>query len=170
MCPGCGDLNFKRNSACRKCNTPRPENAQDKLTEVLDIQQVQQLQQLQLMQLQQLQAAVAIHQVAVSTPTPASRLGQTVRVANVPASMGVESLHLILTGMFGQVAASSIGVDGTTGLPFALVEFKESVAAAKALQTRTVKFGNDSLEISPSPVVIPMDSSRDRSRSRGRSG
>eukprot|EP00928_Gymnodinium_smaydae_P004763 TRINITY_DN11624_c0_g1_i1.p1 TRINITY_DN11624_c0_g1~~TRINITY_DN11624_c0_g1_i1.p1 ORF type:complete len:457 (+),score=113.79 TRINITY_DN11624_c0_g1_i1:200-1570(+) len=26
-CPSCGDLNFRRNTNCRKCNTPRPEDA-----------------------------------------------------------------------------------------------------------------------------------------------
>merc|ERR1712232_983020 len=99
--------------------------------------------------------------------TPATRLSKTVRVANVPASMAVESLHLILTGMFGEVAASSIGVEGATGLPFALVEFKEHPAAAKALQARMVKFGVAALEFSASAVEIQQPTRRERSRSRG---
>lgn len=173
MCPSCGDLNFNRNNNCRKCNIPRPPDAEDRLGEdqlgeKLDVTQMQQMQQLQQLRLMQMQLALDKQQ---QSPSFATRLHKTVRVANVPSSMAVDSLHMILTGMFGPVAASSIGVEGATGQHFALVEFKEYPAAAKALQAKSVKFGVASLEFSASSVEIAArGATRDRSRSRGKSG
>lgn len=193
QCPGCNDLQFKRNSTCRKCSTPRPSEAEQVAMAhqaalagmaaaagagVLggmaygfdSMAQVNQHQQMQASQYQQMQAAVfhqeqaaAMHQLALAamavqeapsvSPATAARLGRTVRVANVPVSMAGDNLILILTGMFGEVKASGRDVDAVTQTPFAVVEFAEPIAAARALQAKTVQFGADAMEISPSDVL-----------------
>jgi len=117
----------------------------------------------------------------------AERLGRTVQVTNVPTTMTNDNLVMILTGMFGEVTSSCGGVDAGTQRHFSFVEFKDPLAASKALEAHMVQFGADSLEITASQCLVenasalpgatagasglPADSNgqaRDRSRSRGR--
>eukprot|EP00927_Polykrikos_kofoidii_P024394 TRINITY_DN22196_c0_g2_i2.p1 TRINITY_DN22196_c0_g2~~TRINITY_DN22196_c0_g2_i2.p1 ORF type:complete len:1021 (+),score=165.45 TRINITY_DN22196_c0_g2_i2:183-3245(+) len=91
----------------------------------------------------------------------AARLGQTVQVKNVPVSLPMENLAMILTGMFGTVCDHCSGIDVATKRPFAIVEFAEPVATAKALAASTVQFGGQTLEITPSSCVVTKSTTTD---------
>lgn len=83
-----------------------------------------------------------------------AQLATTIRVDSVPVTMTMEALIMILTGMFGEVKTYCAGMDYSTQHPFAVIEFKEQSAAAKATAAKEIKFGSDCLQIVLSSTLV----------------
>merc|ERR1712232_892730 len=137
LCPSCGDLQFKRNTKCRKCGLARPKDDEGITTVEHPIEP-----ELSKEAEEMKEYFIALHAQQKARANDLGLHRRTVRVNNPPPTISKESMLTIFRGTFGAVKTCKLEIDPKSKKQFALLEFDDEEAAKKA-----VAAAGDSMEM-----------------------